>query len=111
MFAYEQHGVVPDILTLSKHFGGGVSISATITSEEIERVVVERGLVIGHSHTNDPMSCVAGIASIDLIIDDDVDLAKSDLDTGYKTDLKKIAMSIVTKQARFNKVYSKIENR
>lgn len=37
----------------------------------------------------------------------DVDLARSDLDMGYKTDLKKIAMSIVTKQARFNKVYSK----
>src|SRR5262249_34158732 len=28
LFAFEQHGVVPDVLTISKHFGGGVSISA-----------------------------------------------------------------------------------
>lgn len=36
----------------------------------------------------------------------DVDLTASDLDTGYKTDLKKIAMAIVTQQAHNNKVYS-----
>lgn len=72
MFAFEQHGVVPDILTLSKHFGGGVSISATITREEIEEKIVERGFVVGHSHCNDPLGCAAGIASIDLIVADDV---------------------------------------
>lgn len=72
MFAFEQHDIVPDILTISKHFGGGVSVSAAITSEEIEEVIVERGFVVGHSHCNDPLGCAAGVASIDLIVNDDV---------------------------------------
>jgi 2,2-dialkylglycine decarboxylase (pyruvate) len=72
MFAFEQHDIVPDILTISKHFGGGVSVSAAITSTEIEEVVVDRGYVVGHSHCNDPLGCAAGIASIDLIVNDGV---------------------------------------
>jgi 2,2-dialkylglycine decarboxylase (pyruvate) len=68
MFACEQEGVIPDLLTVSKHFGGGIEISAVITSPEIEDVVAERGLVIGHSHTNDPLPCNAAIASLDVIV-------------------------------------------
>jgi len=68
MFACEQEGVIPDLLTVSKHFGGGIEISAVITSPEIEGVVADRGLVIGHSHTNDPLPCNAAIASLDVIV-------------------------------------------
>jgi 2,2-dialkylglycine decarboxylase (pyruvate) len=35
-FAFEQLGVVPDILTLSKTLGNGVPMAATVTSDEIE---------------------------------------------------------------------------
>ena len=69
MFAFEQHQVLPDILTISKHFGGGMSVSAAITSETVEETVVERGFVCGHSHCNDPLGCAAGIASIDILVD------------------------------------------
>ena len=54
MWAFEQEGVVPDIFTISKHFGGGVAISAAITTDEIEEKASETGLVVGHSHSNDP---------------------------------------------------------
>jgi 4-aminobutyrate aminotransferase-like enzyme len=37
MFAFERDGVVPDILTLSKTLGGGLPLSATITSD-FERI-------------------------------------------------------------------------
>lgn len=79
MFAFEQHDVVPDILTISKHFGGGVSVSAAITSEEIEEVIVERGYVVGHSHCNDPLGCAAGVASIDLIVNEGVPAKAAEL--------------------------------
>lgn len=69
MFAFEEHGVVPDILTISKHFGGGISVSAAITSEKVEETVVERGFVCGHSHCNDPLGCAAGTASIDILVE------------------------------------------
>ena len=40
MWASEQEGVVPDIFTISKHFGGGIAISAVITTPEIEDKVI-----------------------------------------------------------------------
>jgi 2,2-dialkylglycine decarboxylase (pyruvate) len=69
MFACEQEGVIPDVMTLSKHFGGGVEISAIVTTPEIESTVAERGLVIGHSHTNDPLACNAALASLAIIVE------------------------------------------
>ena len=70
MWGFEHEGVVPDIFTVSKHFGGGVAISATITTDEIEEKVSASGLVVGHSHSNDPMPCNAAIASIDIILEE-----------------------------------------
>ena len=69
MWGFDHEGVVPDIFTISKHFGGGVAISATITTDEIEEKVSASGLVVGHSHSNDPMPCNAAIASIDIILE------------------------------------------
>jgi 2,2-dialkylglycine decarboxylase (pyruvate) len=70
MWGFEHEGVVPDIFTISKHFGGGVAISATITTDEIEEKVSASGMVVGHSHSNDPMPCNAAIASIDIILEE-----------------------------------------
>ena len=77
MWAFEQEGVVPDIFTVSKHFGGGIAISAAVTTDEIEERVSETGLVVGHSHSNDPLPSNAAIASIDIILEEVlVDVAK-----------------------------------
>ena len=38
MWAFEREGVVPDILTVSKHLGGGLAISAVVMSEESEEI-------------------------------------------------------------------------
>lgn len=67
MFACEQEGVVPDLMTISKHFGGGVEISAVVTTPEVEEKVYDKGLVMGHSHTNDPMACNAAIATLRIL--------------------------------------------
>ncbi len=72
MYCYQQEGVVPDIITLSKHFGGGLAISAMITSTEIEEKVVNDGLSFGHSHSADPIGCVAGLASLEEILEEDI---------------------------------------
>jgi 2,2-dialkylglycine decarboxylase (pyruvate) len=77
MWAFEQEGVVPDIFTVSKHFGGGIAVSAAVTTDEIENSVAETGLVMGHSHSNDPLPCNVAIASIDIILEEVlVDVAK-----------------------------------
>src|SRR4029078_6050341 len=67
MFACDAEGVVPDMITVAKHFGGGISISAVTTTAAIEEKVVESGFINTHSHSNDPLACAAGIASLDVI--------------------------------------------
>jgi 2,2-dialkylglycine decarboxylase (pyruvate) len=90
MFAFEQHGVVPDILTISKHFGGGMSVSAAITSREIEDNVVAKGYVCGHSHCNDPLGCAAGIASLDIIIGEDVPRKSAEMGEYFQKILRQL---------------------
>lgn len=90
MFAFEQHGVVPDILTLSKHFGGGMSVSAAITSAEIEDDIVAKGFVCGHSHCNDPLGCAAGIASLDIIIGEDVPKRSAEMGEYFQGILRRL---------------------
>jgi 2,2-dialkylglycine decarboxylase (pyruvate) len=90
MFAFEQHGVVPDILTISKHFGGGMSVSAAITSREIEDNVVAKGYVCGHSHCNDPLGCAAGIASLDIIIGEDVPRRSAEMGEYFQKILRQL---------------------
>jgi 2,2-dialkylglycine decarboxylase (pyruvate) len=67
MFACDAEGVIPDMITVAKHFGGGVSISAVSTTTEIEEKVVETGFINTHSHSNDPLACAAATASLDVI--------------------------------------------
>ena len=72
MFAFEAEAIVPDIVTIAKHFGGGVCISAVITSAEIEAAATASEFIVTHSHSNDPLACAAGIASLDIVEEEDV---------------------------------------
>ena len=67
MWAFESEGVVPDVVTVSKHFGGGLAISAVVTSEEIEAAALAGGFSYAHSHSNDPLACAAAVAVLDAI--------------------------------------------
>jgi 2,2-dialkylglycine decarboxylase (pyruvate) len=71
-FAFEQEGVVPDIITLAKHFGGGVCISSVTTSAQIEERVVADEFIVTHSHSNDPLACAAGTATLDVLRQEDL---------------------------------------
>ena len=67
MFGFQAEGIVPDIVTVAKHFGGGVGISAVTTTAAIEDKVVREGYAATHSHANDPLICAAGTASLDIV--------------------------------------------
>ncbi len=72
MFAYQVYGVRPDVLTVSKHLGGGLAVSAAITTDDVTARATRNGLSIGHSHSSDPLACKAGTASIDEIVENDL---------------------------------------
>jgi len=91
MFAFESEGVVPDILTLAKHLGGGVAVSAVTTTVEIEEKVIAEGFVTTHSHSNDPLICAAGVASIDVVVDEDVPARARRIGERFKGHLHRMA--------------------
>jgi len=68
LFAFEQTGVIPDILTLAKGMGGGMPIGAFIASREIMNCLTHHP-VLGHITTfgGHPVSCAAALASLEVI--------------------------------------------
>jgi 2,2-dialkylglycine decarboxylase (pyruvate) len=72
MFAFERHGVVPDILTLSKTLGGGLPLSATVTSAEVEQDAAEKGFLHFTSHVSDPLPAAIGRAVIETVVAEDL---------------------------------------
>jgi len=72
LFGAQLHGVTPDIMTISKHFGGGLPISAVITSDEIAQRAVANGYFATRSHAADPLLCAAGEESIKIVVEEDM---------------------------------------
>ncbi|MBI1959197.1 MAG: aminotransferase class III-fold pyridoxal phosphate-dependent enzyme [Candidatus Rokubacteria bacterium] len=72
MFCYEHEDVVPDVMALSKHFGGGLPISAVCTTAALAEQAVRRGYFATRSHATDPILCAAGLASLDVIVEEDM---------------------------------------
>jgi 2,2-dialkylglycine decarboxylase (pyruvate) len=72
LFGFQHEGVVPDIIALSKHFGGGLPISAVCTTAEIAERAVKAGYFATRSHATDPLLCAAGEESIDIVIEEDM---------------------------------------
>jgi acetylornithine/N-succinyldiaminopimelate aminotransferase len=68
LFAYQQLGVVPDIITLAKALGNGLPIGAIITSDELAASLVPGT----HASTfgGNPVVCAAAVTTLTLILED-----------------------------------------
>jgi len=67
MFAYEQYGIQPDVMTLAKGLGGGVPIGACIATDNV-------ALAFGpgsHGSTfgGNPLACAASLAVLRVLLD------------------------------------------
>ena len=73
LFAFEQFGVVPDILLLAKGFGGGMPLGAFIARREIMQTLTHNP-VLGHITTfgGHPVSCAAGLATLRVLLEGDL---------------------------------------
>ncbi|MHB0915188.1 MAG: aspartate aminotransferase family protein [Thermoleophilia bacterium] len=60
LFAYEHHGIAPDVMTLAKSLGGALPIGATVAAPEYAGVLGPG--MHGSTFGGGPLSCVAGIA-------------------------------------------------
>ncbi len=68
MFAFEQLGVVPDILLVGKALGGGLPLGAFISHPRMMSLLTESP-VLGHITTfgGNPVSCAAGNAALKVL--------------------------------------------
>lgn len=71
MFACEQAGVTPDIVTLSKALTGGtMPLAATVATETVYRAFLsespEHALMHGPTYCGNPLGCAAANASLEL---------------------------------------------
>ena len=68
LFAFEQFGIVPDILTIGKALGGGLPLGAFIADRKLMDVLVH-GLMLGYITTfgGNPVCCAAALATLEVL--------------------------------------------
>lgn len=73
LFAFEQFGIAPDILTVAKAFGGGLPLGAFIASTHIMQCLTHDPM-LGHITTfgGNPVSCASALATLQVIESEDL---------------------------------------
>jgi len=73
LFAFEQFGIVPDILTIGKAFGGGLPIASFISSKKMMSTLSHNPM-LGHITTfgGNPVCCASALATIEVIEDENL---------------------------------------
>ena len=73
LFALNRFGVIPDILLLAKALGGGMPLGAFISSAALMSAL-SSDPVLGHITTfgGHPVCCAAGLASLNVILDENL---------------------------------------
>lgn len=82
LWAFEQFGVVPDILLLGKALGGGMPLGAFVASKTLMDTL-SFNPVLGHINTfgGHPVSCAAGLAAFNALLQEEMirDVAKKEI--------------------------------
>ena len=69
LFAYEQYGIEPDIMTLAKGLASGIPIGAILAKDRASVFTPgEHGSTFG----GNPLACAAGYATVKFIMDNDI---------------------------------------
>ena len=73
LFAFEQYGIVPDILLLAKGMGGGMPIGAFVASREVMSCL-SFDPPLGHITTfgGHPVCCAAALATLETLLESDL---------------------------------------
>lgn len=66
LWAFERHGVVPDIVTLGKPIGNGHPVGAVVTTPEVARRF-RTGMEYFNTYGGNPVSCAAALAVLDVV--------------------------------------------
>lgn len=80
-FAFEQFGVVPDIITLAKAMGGGMPLGAFVSSADVMSTL-RADPPLNHVTTfgGHPVSCAAAEAALKVLIEEDLPARARDIE-------------------------------
>lgn len=90
MFSWMYENAKPDMITLGKALGGGVMpVSAVVSSEKVMSVITPG--THGSTFGGNPLACVVGTASLDVLIDEKLDKRAMRLGKYFRKRLHEIA--------------------
>jgi putrescine aminotransferase len=73
LWGVDHWNVVPDIMCLGKSLGGGVMpLSAFISTAEIWEVMIPNPIIHSTTFGGNPLACAAGIAALEVTLDEDL---------------------------------------
>ncbi len=93
-FAFEHFGIIPDILLMAKGMGGGMPVGAFISSKEIMDTLKDNP-ILGHITTfgGHPVSCAAGLATLEVILEENLMAGVHEKELLFREELKHPAIS------------------
>lgn len=73
LFAFEHFGIVPDILTIAKSFGGGLPIGAFISDHTMMKTLTHDPM-LGHITTfgGNPVCCASALATLNVLTGENI---------------------------------------
>jgi predicted acetylornithine/succinylornithine family transaminase len=92
MFAFQNYGIVPDILVLAKSIGGGMPLGAIVAGEELSSAFTPGSH--GSTFGGNAASCAAGCAVIDYILKKNLAEKAAKLGSFFINELKKMSREL-----------------
>jgi len=115
LFAFENFGIIPDILMLAKGIGGGMPLGAFIASKAIMDVI-KSNPILGHITTfgGHPVSCAAARASLKVIqqenlisqVAEKAALFRSELNIPQIKEIRGMGLMMCLQLETFDQVYA-----
>jgi alanine-glyoxylate transaminase/(R)-3-amino-2-methylpropionate-pyruvate transaminase len=69
-WGFQNHGVLPDIVTMAKGIGNGVPLAACVTRADIAKSLTQR--IHFNTFGGNPVSCAQGLATLNVLLEDNV---------------------------------------
>lgn len=97
LFAFEQYGIVPDILVLAKAFGAGMPLGAFIADATLMQNFTHNP-VLGHITTfgGHPVSCAAALAGFEWLLETNSYKAAKEKEAIFRDGLKHAAIKDIS---------------
>lgn len=96
LFAFEQFGVVPDVMTLAKAMGGGMPLGCFVSSSRIMHTLRDDP-PLSHVTTfgGHPVSCAAGDAALRVLVDEKLHLRAAVIEEAIRARMRHPAIAEV----------------